>query len=70
VGLIGVHAMKIRVYIPQFLLFCWAANQEAVACSMCMVWRALLDWYCLMGGGRGLWLVATVGLAHPGFVQK
>jgi hypothetical protein len=68
-GLIGAHVMKISVYIPWFLC-CWAVIQEAPAWSMCMVWWALLDWYCLTGGGRGLWLVAAVGLANPAFVQK
>jgi hypothetical protein len=68
-GLIGAHVMKISVYIPQFLC-CWEAIQEAAAWSVCVVWWALLDWYCLTGGVRCLWLVAAVGLAHLGFVQK
>jgi hypothetical protein len=68
-GLTGTQATKISMYIPQFLC-CWVVIQEAAAWSMYMVWQALLDWYCLTGGGSGLWPVAAVGLACLGFVQK
>jgi hypothetical protein len=65
VGLIGAHAMKIRVNIPQFCCVAGRRSRKAAVWSVCMVWRTLLDWYCLTGGGRGLWLVAAAGLASP-----
>jgi hypothetical protein len=69
VGLIGAHAMKIRLYIPQS--FCDVRlSRKVAAWLVCMVWRALLDWYCLTGGGTGLLLVVAAGLARRGIVQK
>jgi hypothetical protein len=58
-----------RVHNP-VCLCCSAVIQEAAAWSVCMVWQALLNWYCPTGGGRGLWLVAAVGLACLGFVRN
>jgi hypothetical protein len=69
-GLTGAHVMKIRLYITQFCCVAVRLSRKVAAWSVCTVWRALLDWYCLTGGGKGLWLVASAGLARPGIVQK
>jgi hypothetical protein len=43
VGLIGAHAMKIRLYIPQFCCVAVRLSRKVAAWSVCMVWQALLD---------------------------